>query len=65
MDKSPQEKQQFKLVHCLEKYEKEIQMIMEAFNQMKTEISTRIYTISSVNLSEICEQISVLERIIQ
>lgn len=52
-------------VHCLEKYEKEIQMIMEAFNQMKTEISTRIQTISSVDLSEICEQISDLERIIQ
>lgn len=52
-------------IHCLEKYEKEIQMIMEAFNQMKTEISTRIQTISSVNFSEICEQISYLERIIQ
>ncbi len=52
-------------VHCLEKYEKEIQMIMEAFNQMKTEISTRIQTISSVDLSETREQISDLERIIQ
>lgn len=52
-------------IHCLEKYEKEIQMIMEAFNQMKTEISTRIQTISSVNFSEICEQISYLERIIE
>jgi hypothetical protein len=52
-------------IHCLEKYEKEIQMIMDAFNQMKTEISTRIQTISSVNFSEICEQISYLERIIE
>ena len=52
-------------VHCLEDYQKEIQMIMDAFNQMKTEISTRIQTISSSNLSEIREQISDLERIIQ
>lgn len=52
-------------VHCLEDYQKEIQMIMDAFNQMKTEISTRIQTISSVNFSEIREQISDLERIIQ
>jgi hypothetical protein len=52
-------------VHCLEDYQKEIQMIMDAFNQMKTEISTRIQTISSVNFSEIREQISYLERIIE
>jgi hypothetical protein len=52
-------------VHSLEDYQKEIQMIMDAFNQMKTEISTRIQTISSSNLSEICDQISYLERIIQ
>jgi len=51
-------------IHCLEDYQTEIQMIMEAFNQMKTEISTKIQTISSDNFSEICEQISYLERII-
>ena len=52
-------------IHCLEDYQKEVQMIMDAFNQMKTEISTRIQTISSVNFSEIREQISYLERIIE
>ena len=52
-------------VHCLEDYQMEVQMIMDAFNQMKTEISTRIQTISSVNFSEIREQISYLERIIE
>ena len=52
-------------VHCLEDYQMEVQMIMDAFNQMKTEISKNIQTISSSNLSEIREQISDLERIIQ
>jgi len=51
-------------VHSLEDYQKEIQMIMDAFNQMKTEISKKIQTISSSNFSEICDQINELERII-
>jgi hypothetical protein len=51
-------------VHCLEDYQKEVQMIMDAFNQMKTEISKKIQTISSSNFSEICDQINELERII-
>ena len=51
-------------VHCLEDYQKEVQMIMDAFNQMKTEISKKIQTISSSNFSEICDQIKELELII-
>ena len=51
-------------VHCLKDYQMEVQMIMDAFNQMKTEILKKIQTISSSNFSEICDQINELKRII-